>query len=133
VELMHTETFSKFINYDIIYKNKEVLKKGHNPETLDHVIHRDEIIDQYIFYLKDAMAEEVPDNILVTGKVGAGKTMIMTLLSNYLVKSGSAVNVKIQIIYVYCENFTANANLLRFINSKMPLITGKEFKKKVCQ
>jgi archaeal cell division control protein 6 len=126
---MHTKTFSEFINYDTIYKNKEVLKKGYNPETLDQVIHRDAIIDQYIFCLKDAMVGTVPDNILVTGKVGAGKTMITTLLSNDLVKSGSAVNVNIHVIYAYCENFTANANLLRFINSKMPLTNGKEFKK----
>ena len=71
----------------------------------------------------------VPDNILVTGKVGAGKTMITTLLSNDLVKSGSAVNVNIHVIYAYCEKFTANANLLRFINSKMLLTTGKEMRK----
>ena len=47
---MHTKTFSEFVNYDTIYKNKEVLKKGYNPETLDQVIHRDAIIDQYIFF-----------------------------------------------------------------------------------
>jgi hypothetical protein len=32
---MHTKIFSKFANYNTIYKNKEVLKEGYNPETLD--------------------------------------------------------------------------------------------------
>ncbi len=75
------------------------------------------------------MVGTVPDNILVTGKVVTGKTMITTLLSNDLVKSSNAVNVNIHVIYAYCENFTPNADLLRFINYKMPLINGKEFKK----
>jgi archaeal cell division control protein 6 len=126
---MQTKTFAEFVNHDTIYMNKEVLKKGYNPETLDRVIHRDETIDQYMYYLKDAMTGNVPDNILVTGKVGVGKTMITTLLTKNLVESANLVNIDVHVIYTYCENFAASANLLRYINSKMPIAPGKFFRR----
>ena len=79
------DIFPKLCAKPTVFKNTEILRKGHHPCSLQEVLHRDGVIIQYSTFLKDAMFGIVPDNILIYGTFGVGKTMLTKLITSELV------------------------------------------------
>jgi len=56
-----------------IFVSKEVLSEDHQP---DQILERDEEIDQYRHALQDVLFGRTPQNVMLYGKAGLGKTAV---------------------------------------------------------
>lgn len=102
-----------------VFKDKDVLKKGHHPRSLDEVIHRDEIINKLLTVLQESMKGKVPDNVFIYGTFGTGKTMLTRLITSELALAAKEFGNKIITVYVYCETVSAPSPLMQFINQSI--------------
>lgn len=110
---------SKLYSKQTIFKDKDYLKKGHHPHSLDDVLHRDHIIDIYTNCLRDVMSGGVPDNIFVYGTYGTGKTMLTKLITSEIALAAGIEGHKVLVIYIFCESYNAPSPLLRHINQEL--------------
>lgn len=58
---------------ETIFADKEVLKESYQPET---ILERDEEIEEYRYALQDVLFGRDPENIMLYGKAGLGKTAV---------------------------------------------------------
>src|SRR6056297_3979965 len=58
-----------------IFKNKDLLKIGHVPEA-DRIVGRDEEISKLAKRLNGAVHGYSPENVMIYGKTGTGKTLV---------------------------------------------------------
>ena len=110
---MVSEKITKFINRTSVFKDRSILENGHDPHTLDGVLDRDDKINESLFYLQPALYGKVPENILIYGTFGVGKSMLTKLITNEIV---AATNNKIITVYTPCSTFKAKSAVLRQIN-----------------
>jgi len=64
-----------------IFVSKEVLSEDHQP---DQILERDEEIDQYRHALQDVLFGRTPQNVMLYGKAGLGKTAVTTYMMEAL-------------------------------------------------
>lgn len=110
---------SKLYSKQTIFRDKDYLKKGHHPHSLDEVLHRDHVIDIYTNCLRDIMYGSVPDNIFVYGTYGTGKTMLTKLITSEIALAAEIEGKKVLVIYIFCESYSASSPLLRYINQEL--------------
>jgi orc1/cdc6 family replication initiation protein len=124
-----SKRISDIYSRSTVFVNKDILKKGHHPGSLDEVLHRDRIIDRYLTFLKDVTIGKVPDNVLVYGTFGTGKTMLTKMITSELALAVEQQGNKIIVIYIYCETVSAPVLIMRRINKsiidKMPDMMNK--------
>jgi len=99
-----------------VFKDKDVLKKGHHPKSLDDVLHRDEIINKLLTVLQESIKGKVPDNLFIYGTFGTGKTMLTRLITSELALAAKEFGNRIIVVYIYCETVRAPSPLMQFIN-----------------
>lgn len=104
-----------------IFRDSTVLKKGFMPESLDDVLHRDDIITKYAEYIKEVMHGEVPDNLLIYGLFGTGKTLLSRLITSEIAEAAEIAGQSVCVVYVYCLVTPATGVILRNINSIMAM------------
>jgi len=63
------------------FVSKEVLSEDHQP---DQILERDEEIDQYRHALQDVLFGRTPQNVMLYGKAGLGKTAVTTYMMEAL-------------------------------------------------
>ena len=68
---------------ETIFANKEVLSESYQPET---ILKRDEEIEEYRYALQDVLFGRNPENIMLYGKAGLGKTAVTTYMMEALSK-----------------------------------------------
>lgn len=66
---------------ETIFANKEVLSESYQPEI---ILERDEEIEQYRYALQDVLFGRDPENIMLYGKAGLGKTVVTTYMMEAL-------------------------------------------------
>lgn len=66
---------------ETIFANKEVLSESYQPET---ILERDEEIEEYRYALQDVLFGRNPENIMLYGKAGLGKTAVTTYMMEAL-------------------------------------------------
>lgn len=118
-KLVISNKLSKLYSKQTIFRDKDYLKKGHHPHSLDDVLHRDHIIDIYTNYLRDVMYGSVPDNVFVYGTYGTGKTMLTKLITSEIALAAEMEGHKVLVIYIFCESYSAPSPLLRHINQEL--------------
>jgi archaeal cell division control protein 6 len=114
-----SQRIRKFYSKKSVFKDKEVLKKGHHPRSLDDVLHRNNVIDKYLTVLQEAINGKVPDNLFVYGTFGTGKTMLTKLITAEIKLAAESVGHKVIVIYIYCETMSAPSPLMQFINQSL--------------
>lgn len=114
-----SKKLDKFYTRPSVFQNKEVLKKGHHPKSLDDVLHRDDIIDEYLTVLHEAIDGYIPDNLFVYGTFGTGKTMLTKLITSEIALAAEQKGNKAVVIYIYCETLCATSPLIQFINQSL--------------
>lgn len=102
-----------------VFKDKDVLKKGHHPKSLDEVLHRDDIINKLLTVLQESMRGKVPDNLFIYGTFGTGKTMLTRLITSELALAAKEFGNRIITVYIYCETVSAPSPLMQFINQSI--------------
>ncbi len=114
-----SKRISQFYMRPSVFKDKDVLKKGHHPRSLDDVLHRDDIIDKYLTVLHEAMKGKVPDNLFIYGTFGTGKTMLTKLITSEIKFAAEQLGNEVIVIYIYCETLSAPSPLMQFINQSI--------------
>lgn len=114
-----SKRISQFYNKPSVFKDKDVLKKGHHPRSLDDVVHRNDVIDKYLTVLHEAINGKVPDNLFIYGTFGTGKTMLTKLITSEIAIAAEQMGNKVIVIYIYCETLSAPSPLMQFINQSI--------------
>lgn len=114
-----SKRLSHFYTKPSVFKDKDVLKKGHHPRSLDDVLHRDEIIDKYLTVLHEAIDGKVPDNLFIYGTFGTGKTMLTKLITSEIALAAENLGNKVIVVYIYCETLSAPSPMMQYINQSL--------------
>lgn len=114
-----SKKLSLFYTKPSVFKDKDVLKKGHHPHSLDDVLHRDEIINKYLTVLHEAIDGKVPDNLFIYGTFGTGKTMLTQLITSEIALAAEQFGNRVIVVYIYCETLSAPSPLMQYINQSM--------------
>lgn len=66
---------------DTIFSNKEVLNESYQPES---ILEREQEIEEYRYALQDVLFGRDPENVMLYGKAGLGKTAVTTYMMDAL-------------------------------------------------
>lgn len=92
--------FSKYLNTEGIFKNREVLRHSYRPHNLPHRKHQ---IDALAAILAPALRHETPSNILLYGKTGTGKTACVRYVGTELENASNEMKTAVHVIHMNCE------------------------------
>ncbi len=95
-----TGFFEKYLDENLIFKNKKALQSSYTPET---VIHREDQINSIASILAPALKEDKPSNLFIYGKTGTGKTLSIKHVTNNMLTLAKERNIPIKIIYLNCK------------------------------
>ncbi len=84
-----------------IFSNKDLLKIGHVPEA-DRIVGREEEIADLGKRLSDAIQGYSPEDIVVYGKTGTGKSLVVRHVTNRA-KAAANADVTIGVAYIDCS------------------------------
>lgn len=119
VTMVISKRLTQFYSRPSVFKDRDVLKKGHHPHSLDDVLHRDIIIDKYLTYLHEAIDGKVPDNLFIYGTFGTGKTMLTKLITSEIASAAETRGNRVVVVYIYCETMSATSPLMQYINRSL--------------
>lgn len=97
---MSKDIFGQLLEYEPLFKNKEVMRPAYTPEILPH---RETQIQSLASVLVSALRGETPSNILIYGKTGTGKTAVARYVGKELMRKGEEIQKAVHFIYVNCE------------------------------
>ena len=84
-----------------IFQNKELLQVSHLPDG-DRIIGREDELTNLANAIKPAMRGNTPNNVLVYGKTGTGKSLCSKFITNQAVERAKENEVSIGVAYVDC-------------------------------
>ena len=113
-----SDTSSFFGGPDPIFANKDLLRVQHLPEG-DRIIGRNEELTKLANAIKDARYGQTPNNVLIYGKTGTGKSLCSKYITNDLVESASENEVNIGVAYVDCFQDSTETQAVRSIASSL--------------
>ncbi len=99
-----------------LFKDITVLSRGYYPSKFEEILHRDSEVEQFKSMLGKAMRNLVPDNILVYGKTGTGKTMLSRLITKQLSLETSEIGVAVKSCYINCETVRSDTEVIKTLN-----------------
>ncbi len=97
---MSRDLFGQLLEFEPLFKNKEVMRPAYTPEILPH---RETQIGSLAGVLVSALRGETPSNILIYGKTGTGKTAVAKYVGKELMRKGEELKKPVHFIYVNCE------------------------------
>ena len=95
-----TGYFEKFIDENLIFKNKKSLQTTYTPES---ILHRDHQINEVASILAPALKEEKPSNLFIYGKTGTGKTLTIKHITQNMFNIANQRNISMKTIYLNCK------------------------------
>jgi len=99
---------------ELFRENREVLRDSYVPARLPH---RDGEIRQIAEVLAPALRGDVPSNLLLYGKIGTGKTAVVTQVRQDLQRRAEAGAAKLAFISINCGNIDTAYSLLQNIGN----------------
>jgi len=84
-----------------VFRNKELLQVSHLPDG-DRIIGRDDELTNLANAIKPATRGNTPNNVLVYGKTGTGKSLCSKFITNHAVERAKDNDVSIGVAYVDC-------------------------------
>lgn len=109
-----SESESFFGDPDPIFTDKELLRVSHLPEG-DRIIGRDEELQKLADAIKDAQRGGTPNNVLVYGKTGTGKSLCSKYITRDLTKAAAENCVRVGVAYVDCVQESTETQTVRSI------------------
>jgi cell division control protein 6 len=109
-----------------IFQDKEKVTLTYVPKQVSEALHRGEVIYQFQRCLIDVSRKLSPDNIIVYGKMGTGKTFISRLITGDLQQVAESRGVNVTVLYINCEVASTETGVLGKINNElMKVLYGK--------
>ncbi|GAB6880358.1 DNA replication protein Orc4 [Halorubrum gandharaense] len=109
-----SESESFFGNPDPIFADKELLRVSHLPDG-DRIIGRDEELRNLARAIKDAQHGGTPNNVLIYGKTGTGKSLCSKYITRDLADTAADNGVKVGVAYVDCFQESTETQTIRAI------------------
>jgi cell division control protein 6 len=100
-----------------IFENKDLLKIGHVPEA-DRIVGRDEEISKLAKRLNGAVHGYSPENVMIYGKTGAGKSLVSRHLCQRA-KNAAGDDVDIGTAYIDCAEDTTETQVVSSLAMKL--------------
>lgn len=94
---------SILVSDDHIFQNKQLLNIGHVPES-DRIVGRDEEIKDLAKRLRDSVDGGSPENVLIYGKTGTGKSLVSNHVTQRIQKITD--EYRVGVCYVDCSEDT---------------------------
>ena len=116
---------NKFNKKKKIFRNKALVKVSYIPEKISNIVHRDDVIDKLQDCLLDVSDNLSPNNIIIYGKMGTGKTVVTSLVLKDLQEVANENGIKLTILNVNCEGLSDNGVLGMINNALIYEIDGK--------
>jgi archaeal cell division control protein 6 len=99
---------------ELFRESREVLRDSYVPARLPH---RDTEVRQVAEVLAPALRGDVPSNLLIYGKIGTGKTAVVTQVRQDLQRRGDAADAKLTFITINCGNVDTAYSLLQTVGN----------------
>ena len=92
--------FSKFLQSESIFKNREALTISFSPQNIPH---REKQINDLGRMLAPALRGGKPSNVFLYGRTGTGKTLVSNFVGSELEKISESNGQNIKVFYVNCK------------------------------
>jgi len=104
---------------ETLFADKGVLKEDYQPTR---ILERDDEIEQYRYALRDVLFGRAPQNVMVYGKAGLGKTAVTTHMLNALHEKAQEREEadELHIHELNCNGKTTFAAVRRLVNELLP-------------
>ncbi|RLM94387.1 Cdc6/Cdc18 family protein [Haloarcula sp. Atlit-7R] len=109
-----SESKSFFGKPDPIFADKELLRVSHLPDS-DRIIGRDTELQKLADAIKDAQRGNTPNNVLIYGKTGTGKSLCSKYITRDLTEAAADNGVKVGVAYVDCFQESTETQTVRTI------------------
>jgi archaeal cell division control protein 6 len=110
-----------------IFKNKALVKVSYIPEKLSDILHRGVVIRKLQENLLDVFQNLAPNNIIIYGKMGTGKTAVTSLVLEDLQEVSKENGIKLTVLNLNCEGLSENG-VLGVINNALIYETSGKIK-----
>ena len=97
-----------------IFANKELLQVHHLPDS-DRIIGRDEQLQELGGLLREGIGGGTPEDIIITGKTGTGKSLSAKFMSRELGQRGKDNDVSVGHAYIDCLQDSTETQVVRSI------------------
>ncbi len=97
-----------------IFERKELLKVGHVPEST-RIVGRDHEIESVATELRPVVQAEPPNNVMIYGKTGTGKSLVARHVTERARRAASARGVTVGTVYVDCAQHNTQTRVARTI------------------
>lgn len=95
-----SEYFEKYLEKDMLFKDKKTLMSNYVPESVDY---RDEQIEQVAQILAPSLRQEKPSNLFIYGKTGTGKTLTVKHITAQMDNVAKARGIPLHFTYLNCK------------------------------
>ena len=109
-----SDSKSFFGDPDPIFADKELLRVSHLPQG-DRIIGRDNELQSLAKAIKDAQRGGTPNNVLIYGKTGTGKSLCSKYITRDLADAAAENDVKVGIAYIDCFQESTETQTVRTI------------------
>ncbi|WP_435156589.1 Cdc6/Cdc18 family protein [Haladaptatus sp. DFWS20] len=97
-----------------IFERKELLKVGHVPESA-RIVGRDTEIESVAAELRPIVRSEPPNNVMIYGKTGTGKSLVTRHVTERARQAADAQGVTVGTVYVDCAQHDTHTRVARSI------------------
>ena len=87
-----------------VFSNRDALSESYEP---DRILERDEEINQYAAALRPIVEGSTPDNIMVYGNTGAGKTAVTRYMIDMMYEACENSGNALSTVFLNCNEMTA--------------------------
>lgn len=99
---------------DPIFADKELLRVSHLPKG-DRIIGRENELANLASAIKDAQRGETPNNVLIYGKTGTGKSLCSKYITKDLINAAAENGIHVDMAYIDCFQESTETQVVRTI------------------
>ena len=97
-----------------IFNRKELLKVGHVPES-NRIVGRDDEIESVAAELRPIVRSDPPNNVLIYGKTGTGKSLVARHVTDRARQAAVANDVAVGTAYIDCAQHNTQTRVARAV------------------
>ncbi|SEO25975.1 cell division control protein 6 [Halogranum amylolyticum] len=100
-----------------VFRNKDLLQIDHVPDNERLIIGRESQLNALATGLQPAVEGQKPNNVLIYGKTGTGKSLCSKFMARQLVSAASENDVSVGVAYVDCFQDSTESQVIRSLGS----------------